>query len=170
MLQFFRKTHLYIGVFTAPAILFFAFSGALQTFSLHDFARDGSYKPAKWIVILAQIHKKQITQVPQKKAASPDASQAETPKKKDKIEAKPATQVQPISAQLLSPVAATQSSVSQEPHNPVPLRMFFLLVCISLFISTASGIYLAVKYRRDRIAIAVLLVAGIVAPLLLMRL
>ena len=37
LLRVLRKMHLYLGVFTAPALLFFAFTGALQTFSL---ARD----------------------------------------------------------------------------------------------------------------------------------
>ena len=33
-LKLFRTLHLYIGTFIAPALLFFAFTGALQTFSL----------------------------------------------------------------------------------------------------------------------------------------
>src|ERR1700694_5036858 len=54
-----RRVHLYLGMFSAPAILFFALTGILQTLSLHEFSRDGSYKPPMWIVVLAQIHKKQ---------------------------------------------------------------------------------------------------------------
>ena len=45
VLRYVRLTHLYLGVFIAPAILFFAFTGALQTFSLHETTRGSNYKP-----------------------------------------------------------------------------------------------------------------------------
>jgi hypothetical protein len=152
LLQFFRKTHLYVGVFTAPAILFFALTGSLQTFSLHEAARDGSYKPAQWILVLAQIHKKQTAQVPQRKVPP---SAAGSPKKSDSAPpSSPASQPQPAAA----------------PRNPLPLRIFFLVVGLSLSASTASGLYLAWKYRRNRVVIAVLLLAGILAPLAMMQL
>ena len=35
VLKIVRLTHLYLGVFIAPAIVFFAFTGALQTLSFH---------------------------------------------------------------------------------------------------------------------------------------
>jgi len=40
-----RMLHLYLGVFAAPALLFFAFTGGLQTFSLHETTRGSSYTP-----------------------------------------------------------------------------------------------------------------------------
>jgi len=58
-LKFFRQIHLYIGIFISPALLFFAFTGALQTFSLHETTQGSSYKPPAWIATLAQVHKKQ---------------------------------------------------------------------------------------------------------------
>lgn len=155
MLQFFRKTHLYIGVFTAPAILFFALTGALQTFSLHETARDGSYKPAQWILLLAQIHKKQTTQVPVRKAPpQPGPVNVSADKK----------------SQDKKPDPAPAPAPSKPQHNLLPLRIFFLVVAVSLFASTLSGLYLAWKYRRDRILATALLVAGIVVPILLMQL
>ena len=72
-----RLIHLYLGAFITPAILFFALTGILQTFSLHDAAKNGSYKPAYWIVALAQLHKKQTIQVPDRKPPAPDATTAE---------------------------------------------------------------------------------------------
>ncbi len=36
LLKYTRLVHLYLGVFITPALLFFAFTGALQTFSLHE--------------------------------------------------------------------------------------------------------------------------------------
>ena len=51
--QLLRRWHNYLGAFIAPSILFFAFTGALQLFSLHE-AHDG-YQPAPVIEKLAQL-------------------------------------------------------------------------------------------------------------------
>jgi hypothetical protein len=80
-----RQVHLYIGIFISPAILFFALTGALQTFSLHETSRGSDYKPPTWIVTLAQLHKKQTTTVPVRKlrpvadAPKPDAPKPDKP-------------------------------------------------------------------------------------------
>lgn len=50
-----RQLHLYLGMLFAPAILFFAFSGMLQTFDFHEPVNH----PPQWIKLIAQIHKKQ---------------------------------------------------------------------------------------------------------------
>ena len=55
MLRLFRKTHLYVGLFISPAILFFAFTGAIQTLGLHEPA--GSYTPSTILADLGQVHK-----------------------------------------------------------------------------------------------------------------
>jgi len=52
-----RQLHLYMGTLFAPAILFFAFTGALQTFGLHEGARGSNSTPPAWIAQLAQVHK-----------------------------------------------------------------------------------------------------------------
>jgi len=54
-----RQLHLYLGTLFAPLIIFFAFSGALQTFGFHEGKKGGSYAPPAWIVAMAQIHKNQ---------------------------------------------------------------------------------------------------------------
>ena len=148
VLKLLRQIHLYLGIFTAPAILFFAVSGVLQTFSLHQATRDGSYKPAKWIVMLAQVHKKQTFVVPFRKPLTSSTSSPDTP-----------AMPKPQSA---SPVT------SEAPHNPLPLKIFFLAIGLSLSVSTISGLYMSWKYRRDRIVLAAILVSGIVGPLILM--
>jgi len=56
-----RQLHLYLGVLFAPLVIFFAFSGALQTFTLHESTKDGSYRAPAWIATLAEIHKDQRT-------------------------------------------------------------------------------------------------------------
>jgi hypothetical protein len=71
VLKIVRLTHLYLGVFIAPAIVFFAFTGALQTLSFHVSVKDSTYKPANWIIVLAQLHKKQTTELPPNKLQLP---------------------------------------------------------------------------------------------------
>lgn len=61
-----RQVHLYLGVFTAPALLFFAITGGLQTFGLHERERDGSYAPPAWLAEMAQLHKKQTLVLPER--------------------------------------------------------------------------------------------------------
>src|ERR1700759_3804004 len=78
LLKYLRLVHLYIGVFITPAVLFFAFTGALQTFSLHETTRGSSYKPPAWAVVLGQIHKKQPPGLPARKPP-PQARPAEPP-------------------------------------------------------------------------------------------
>jgi uncharacterized protein (UPF0333 family) len=47
------------------------------------------------------------------------------------------------------------------------MRIFFLLVSIGLFISSITGIYMAWKFTRNKTAIAAVLLAGIIVPLIL---
>jgi hypothetical protein len=164
-LHYTRYTHLYLGVFIAPALLFFAFTGALQTFSFHETTRGSSYKPPAWIATLAQIHKKQTMTVPVKKlppqvpqAAAPKADKTDKAARTDKADGADKTD----KAQTL--VAPAKS------HNPLPLKFFFLLVSIGLFISTLSGLYMSYRYSRNRRLITGLLIAGIVIPIALLYL
>jgi len=157
-LKYLRLIHLYTGVFIAPALLFFAFTGALQTFSLHESTRGNSYKPPAWAVMLGQIHKKQTPIVSVRKAPLPDKqADKDTPEK-----AQPSTS-QPAPAEAPKPTG----EAAPKSHNPLPLKCFFLLVSIGLFVSTLSGLYMSYKYLRNRRLITVILLGGIVVPVLL---
>jgi hypothetical protein len=50
-----RVLHLYSGVFLAPAILFFAFTGFLQTFSFHEVSHAPGYVPPAIFVRLSRL-------------------------------------------------------------------------------------------------------------------
>ncbi len=168
LLKYLRLIHLYIGVFISPALLFFAFTGALQTFSLHETTRGSSYKPPAWAVTLAQIHKKQTPVVPQRKAPPPDRpAERAAPQEKQQ-----APQETPQSASTPSSNSPSQSAPrtdapASKPHNALPLKIFFLLVAIGLFTSTLTGLYMSYKYVRSRGLITAILLAGIVIPILL---
>jgi hypothetical protein len=166
LLKYLRLTHLYLGVFITPALLFFAFTGALQTFSLHETTRGSSYKPPAWAVVLGQIHKKQTPVVPVRRVSPPD-------KPAERLSDKPATD----KSQPASPSVAAQSAPdaspkpsdapAPKPHNTLPLKIFFLFVSVGLFISTLTGLYMSYKYIRNRTLITAILITGIVIPVLL---
>jgi uncharacterized iron-regulated membrane protein len=137
-LRYTRLVHLYIGVFIAPALLFFAFTGALQTFSLHETTRGSSYKAAD--------------------KTSPEKAAQDKPQ----LPAAPASQSTPNVAPKLLPDA-----IVPQPHNTLPLKIFFLLVAIGLFTSTLSGLYMSYKYIRNRSLISAILLAGVIVPFLL---
>ena len=160
-LKYFRLVHLYTGVFIAPALLFFAFTGALQTFNLHQTIRGSSYKPPAWAVMLAEIHKRQSPIVPLKKPASPDKPASKDAPEKTRPSSSATTQPAPVEAPKPTVEAA------QKSHNPLPLKYFFLLVSIGLFASTLSGLYMSYKYVRNRRLITLMLVGGIIVPVLL---
>jgi hypothetical protein len=159
LLKYLRLVHLYTGVFIAPALLFFAFTGALQTFSLHETTRGSSYKPPAWAVMLAQIHKKQTPVVPVRKAP-PQDKQADSAAPQ---RTQPSTMSPPQTAEAPKPTG----EVAPKSHNPLPLKCFFLLVSIGLFVSTLSGLYMSYKYIRNRRLITVALFGGILLPVLL---
>jgi hypothetical protein len=144
-----RQLHFYLGIFFAPTIIFFAFSGALQTFSLHENKEPGSNNPA-WIAKLAEIHKDQYR--PQF-----GAEPAQAQPKPAEVEARP------------NPAPTPKRTPARAPrHKSVPLKIFVVLMAAGLMLSSCLGIYMAFKYNRDRRIIWSLLVAGTVLPIALL--
>ena len=54
-----RRIHLYLGCVFATLLIYFAVSGAWQTFMLHHALKDGSYSPPAWISALSEVHQHQ---------------------------------------------------------------------------------------------------------------
>ena len=151
-LKSFRMLHLYFGVFTAPALLFFAFTGALQSVNLHEAARGSDYKPPAWIANLAHMHKKQGFDVPVKRGLpKPSGANAD---------AAPKTSA-PTRANGEPPSASVT-------RNLWPMKIFFVLVSLSLMLSTATGIYMGWRCTRNRRRYGATLAAGVVVPALLL--
>lgn len=146
-----RLVHLYLGVFTAPALLFFAFTGAVQTFGLHETQRGSSYQPPKVLVELGQLHKKQTLVLQQRRPPEPNAR----PKDATSAEA------------LTKSPKPDQTNPQPKPKNLIPMKIFFLIVSLGLLLSTITGVYMAYKYARGPRLITALWLAGIVIPALL---
>ena len=139
--QSLRRYHLYIGMFLAPAIIFFSFSGALQTFRLQEEKGWGG-TPPDWIVWLASVHKDD--RLPQPEATGADEH------------AKPAAKPAPKVAQKPKPSA-------------LPFKIFAVIMSIGLILSAVLGIFIALNSRATRRVSTIMLVAGVVVPILLLK-
>ncbi|GLQ45271.1 hypothetical protein GCM10007862_03220 [Dyella lipolytica] len=157
-LKLVRQIHLYVGVFIAPTLLFFALSGGLQVFSLHETTRGSDYKPPSWLMTLAQLHKKQTMTVPARKPHPVDA---------DEHRLAPAASASTPVVNPVAPVQIKPDAPKAEAGNPLPLKIFFAFVALGLFVSTLIGVYMAYRYTRQPVLISVVLVAGIVLPVVL---
>jgi hypothetical protein len=152
-----RLVHLYLGVFTAPALLFFAFTGAVQTFSLHETTRGSDYKPPAILVELSQLHKKQTLVVPTKKAAPNPVEKPSSDRARPRDAAQPGPPSPPMTA---APPAA-------KAKNLLPMKIFFLVVALGLFTSTLTGLYMSYKYAREKWIVTAVLTAGLAIPAIL---
>ena len=137
VLKWARQIHLLSGTFFAPAIVFFALTGALQTFGLHESPPGSEHQPPAWVQRMAQLHKKQNMQLRPPRAAS--AKEKERP----------------------------QQRGPEQASSSLLLKMFVGLMSIGLIITSALGVYMAFKFGRDRRLVWGLLVAGTVVPVLL---
>ena len=141
-----RLIHFYLGVFFAPLVLFFAFTGVLQVFKLHETCRETSTCLSDWVAWFGQFHKEQgwiAPRNPPKKAAAPAVARAEEPKKEEPKKAEPTT-------------------------GPLVMKWFIALMGVTLMATTLLGLYIAFNYPRRRKGFFIALGAGIVIPLALM--
>jgi len=134
-----RQVHAYLGVFIAPTVIFFAFSGALQLFSLHE--AHGTYKPPAVIAALGDVHTDQALKL------KPDADDDDDKAIAAKDEAEHA---KPLPAKTLR------------------LKWFFLGVAVSLILSTLLGLWMALLHNRRKVLTWLLLIAGVAAPLVIL--
>jgi hypothetical protein len=144
-----RQWHNYIGVFFAPAILFFVVSGALQTLGLHESRGDASYKPPGWIVTLASVHKDQTLPRIRAEHAAPVA---------DRHEHEP-----------VAPQGHGESHAGPQPGpSPWPLKIFVLCLALGLGMSALLGITISLKNKATRQTSLILLAVGTVLPVALL--
>lgn len=144
-----RQYHHYIGVFLAPAILLFAVSGIVQTFRLNEEKGWGGTPPT-WMVWMASFHKDQSP--PRERPAKPKNAPAV-------VAAAPRVEADRHDHDAGSATGAR--------HNPLPLKIFVVLMGLGLFVSTLLGVIIALNNRAMRRTSIVLLVAGTVLPLVL---
>jgi len=142
-----RQLHRYLGVFFTPAIVFFAFSGALQTFNLHKGAHRGDPPTYPWIAAMASLHQDQeLYEAP---APKPQANQPANPAPAGN--AKPKPEAEPA-----------------EEHSSMPLKLFVVALAIGLCASSLAGLYIAFSNPRVRLPVGLTLAAGMLLPVILL--
>ncbi len=150
-----RQLHLYLGVFFAPAILFFSLTGSLQLFGLHEGHPGEAYQPPKWVAALASIHKDQVLS----RQHGPPPSIAEqggaTP---------PDSATKKLGGRQRKPQGGEEH---KESKATFVLKCFFLTMSIGLIATTLLGVYMAFKYNRNRVVVWGLLIAGVAIPVAL---
>jgi hypothetical protein len=133
-----RLWHSYIGILIAPSVIFFALTGALQIFSLHE--SHGSYTPPALIEKFSSIHKDQVFEQKHHDEPEPESKGGQQPPAPEEHEE--------------SPTLGTML-----------LKWFFLFVALALATSTMLGLWIGLTHiKRKRIGWWVLL-AGIVLPI-----
>ncbi|HZY62367.1 MAG TPA: PepSY domain-containing protein [Edaphobacter sp.] len=143
-----RLLHRYFGLFFAPAILFFAFSGAIQTFGWHESSRSSGYEPPTWIARMAQLHKKQTLVIPPAKKKAPGGTLAER------------THID--TAQGKKPAGDSMTKFL--------LKCFVFLMSIGSILSTLLGVVMALLYGGDSRIVWTVVVAGILLPVAILLL
>src|SRR4051812_47543434 len=119
-----RRYHHYLGLFFAPMILLFAFSGALQTFRLQEEKGYGGTPPG-WIVWIASIHKDSRLPTPRGEEAS-----------------KPRLQIGASRPDAPKVDAAKPTAAVRRPYT-LPLKIFVVLLSLALIASTILGVVIA---------------------------
>jgi hypothetical protein len=133
-----RTWHTYLGIFIAPSVLFFAVTGSLQIFSLHE-AHD-AYVPPPLIEKLASVHRDQVFALKAHDDDHADEHAADAH-------------------------AATPPEHEEEPSLATTLlKYFFLLVAVSLCVSTSLGLWLGLTHVRHKRLGWWLLTVGIILP------
>jgi len=135
-----RLWHNYIGILIAPSVIFFALTGALQIFSLHE--SHGTYTPPALIEKLSSLHKDQVFEQ----------------KHHDEPEAEPRDDRQPPSPEEHDAGPTLGTTL---------LKWFFLFVALALATSTALGLWIGLTHIQRRRTGLWLLLAGIVLPIAL---
>lgn len=139
-----RQIHLYLGVLFAPSILFFAFTGAYQTFRWQENGTLGALSPIA--SQMAAIHKnsalEKVENAPPRRENLSQAAPRQEPSEEAENAAEPARR-----------------------DRSLPLKTYVFLMSLGLITSTGTGVALAFKYNRSRRLIWGLLVFGTLLPI-----
>ncbi len=152
-----RQIHLYLGVLFAPSILFFAFTGAYQTFRWQENGALGALSPIA--SQMASIHKNS--------ALEPEPE----PEREAESETKPRREAPSAALPRRQSRADADDGDEESPRrgpSPLPLKIYVFLMSLGLITSTGTGVALAFKYNRSRRLIWGLLIVGTVLPLALL--
>jgi hypothetical protein len=149
MLMQIRRLHAYIGTFIAPSVIYFAATGLLQIYNLHE-AHPG-YTPPRIIEMLSGVHKDQRFGPGHRDPDDAEKSHPDGP-----------------AAAASRPAPAPQGEKAHHTHLATALlKLFFASVAIGLIFSTSFGIWMALQQGARRRMHLVLLLTGALVPTIL---
>jgi len=143
-----RRWHSYMGLSISPSVLFFALTGAVQLFNLHE--GHGNYQPPAIIEKLSSVHKDQVFasgnhQLPAGPVEAGGTSDGD---------------------------AGSRDHSGGERDSPgltTPmLKAFFLAVALCLALSSGLGLWMGLTQTRNKWTALLLVVAGTVIPVSLL--
>ena len=135
-----RLLHRYMGLFFSPAILFFSFTGALQTLGLHSPNKSTGYVPPALLVEMAQLHKKQTLNLTKGKT-------------------------KPIQAESVSGDPGVEEKAGLPQKSALPLKWFVVVMSVGLLLTTFLGIYMAFRFAGAPRVVWGILAAGTFLPM-----
>jgi hypothetical protein len=141
-----RQLHTYIGLFIAPSIIFFALTGSLQLFNLHE--AHGAYRPPPILERLGRVHKDQVFAPNDDDAGPPPAAKSD--------------------GAASAPPAHADHMDTSPGLSTYLLKWFFLFVALGLVASTGLGLWLGLTHVRHKRVGWILLVVGAAIPLVLL--
>jgi hypothetical protein len=144
-----RQWHAYIGLFIAPSILFFAITGAIQIFSLHE--AHGSYHPPVLLEKLGAVHKDQVFERPHE-----DKPHGDEP--------------QPGAHPGAAPDEHPTDDDEKTSVATYALKWFFTIVALGLTVSTCIGVWMGLTQTRRKTTGWCCILAGALIPLCLLAL
>ncbi len=134
-----RDLHVYISAFVAPSLIFFAATGAFQTFRIPD-QKTSPVALQK----LARLHKDDVFAVKPPRPERPKGKGDHDRGERAAAPAKPA------------PKPATEA-----------LKWFFTATSIGMILSTMFGIWMALVYHKRRVLLGAVILAGAAIPAVL---
>ena len=138
-----RVWHTYLGMLIAPTVLFFALTGALQIFSLHE--AHGAYQPLPLVEKLGSLHKDQVFALKERHGPPPGAN----------------------AAAQEGPPPRPDDDDDHASLGTWMLKWFFLLVATGLTSSTVLGLWIGLTHLRHKRVALGLLAVGVVLPVAL---
>ena len=135
-----RRWHTYLSVFVAPSLLFFALTGAVQTYRIPD--QPGA---PVWMQKLARVHKDDVFAVKPPRPRKPDGGDRAAAKGQGEAAAKPA------------PKASTAAA-----------KAFFAIVSLVIAATAGIGMWMALGFGRERRVMWALTLAGALIPVMIL--
>lgn len=156
-----RQVHAYLSVFVAPIILFFASTGILQIYGLHE--AHAGYQPPALIEKLGRLHKDQTYSLGRKHLAAAPSGPSSSLAAPARPPAADGDWVKPLTK-------SDQGDHDGASSKTQVLKGLFCAAAVVLIVSVLLGVWMAVTQNRRKVVLLVVLLLGAAAPVAILLL